>query len=305
MVTIKNLFKDARKPGLRSVKIPILKDINLTIPDNQIVSIIGPNGAGKSTTIKIVMDFVKPTSGTVEVQSGVKIGYLPENPYYYDYLTLRELLWFSARTFKVDKASSSTMINEAAARVGMSDHLNKRLRTFSKGMTQRAGIAAAIVHDPDLIILDEPMSGLDPLGRRMVFNLIQELKGSGKTILFCSHILSDVERLCDEVAIMHRGEVHRKLTREDLLRAQKQTEFVLQRNNDTSLLLQMDDLDCRVSGEFISLFVSAGEINKALDFLNQKRIEILSIKSSEVTLEKIFEEVTRGQKEGEVCGPSL
>ena len=304
MVSIKDLSKDAKKTGLRSVRIPILNNINLEIPENQIVSIIGPNGAGKSTTIKIVMGFVKPSSGSVSVRPGVKIGYLPENPYYYDYLTLKELLWFSTRTFKVDKASSSAMIAEAAARVGMADHLNKRLRTFSKGMTQRAGIAAAIVHDPDLVILDEPMSGLDPLGRRMVFDLILELKNRGKTVLFCSHILSDVERLCDEVAVMHRGTVRRRLTRADLMRAQKQTEFILTKSIEASRLLKENSLDCRDSGEFLSLFVSAGEINKTLDLLNKNRIEIHTIKSSEVTLEKIFEDVT-SQKEGEACGQSL
>lgn len=292
MIEIRNLVKTIKKPGIRNVQSDILKNVSLDISTNQIVSIIGPNGAGKSTTIKVLMGFVRPTAGSVQIKDQVKIGYLPENPYYYDYLTLYELLRFSAKTFRLDTATIKASAREVATRVGLGGHLHKKLRTFSKGMTQRAGLAAAIVHDPDLVILDEPMSGLDPSGRKMVFDLILDLKRRGKTILFCSHILSDVERLCDEVAILHQGEIVRRLSREELLLSPKGAEIILA---DTPEAVDLSEVfKCPISRyvDHLSVFVEGDRIDEVLQMIVAKRIRVLNIKSSEVPLERIFQEAT-------------
>ena len=211
----KFIQRDLFKPRITSRAID---GISFTIPKQSITSIIGPNGAGKSTTIKCLLGLLKPDSGSIERPELFKTGYLPEHPYYYAHLTLRELLAFVLKAHSIEKSRRKTAIQNAAEQVRMEDHLDARIASFSKGMTQRAGIAAAIVHDPEFIILDEPMSGLDPLGRKMVFDLILNLKERGKTILFCSHILSDVERLCDKVIIMNKGKVVKELEKNDLER---------------------------------------------------------------------------------------
>lgn len=199
-------------------------DLTLSIEKGEIFGIIGPNGAGKSTLLKMLMGFIRPTSGTISVlghppdnpQIKTQIGYLPENPYYYDHLSAEELMRFSARTSGMNREETERKIDDLL-RVMSLDHARKRkLRGYSKGMTQRAGICFALVHDPELIILDEPMSGLDPIGRKEVVDLVLDLKARGKTVLFCSHILNDVERLCDRMAIMDKGRLRRVMDKTDL-----------------------------------------------------------------------------------------
>lgn len=292
MIEISHLQKSFKKSGIRNVQIEVLKDVSLTIENNKIFSIVGPNGAGKSTTLKILMGFLHPTMGTACVDKGVKIGYLPENPYYYDYLTLKELLWFSCRTFGMESTVTRIAIRQAAELVGLGNHLNKKLRTFSKGMTQRAGLAAAIVHNPDLVVLDEPMSGLDPHGREMVFELILDMKRNGKTVLFCSHILSDVERLCDEIVIMHQGEIRRRLTRDELLLSQKGTEIVVANQGGADLFLKEREFSVQYFDDHISIYAEGPDVNAVLQMISEHGIKVLNIKSSEVTLERIFHEVT-------------
>ena len=200
----------------------LIDNVTFSVPTGSVFGLLGPNGAGKSTLIKAILGFIRPTSGNVEVKTR-SVGYLPENPYYYDYLTLRELLLFSIGSSKTK--SYEKRIEASAEIVGMAEHLDERLRTFSKGMVQRSGIAAALIHQPELVIFDEPMSGLDPLGRRMVFDSVCELRRKGKTVLFCSHIINDVERLCDEVVIMHKGRSVRSLLCEDFLSKPSQAAF--------------------------------------------------------------------------------
>lgn len=297
MITVKSLHKAARQKQLFAVKKPILSNISFSVEPGKIVAIIGQNGAGKSTVIKTILGFTPPDSGSVKVREGVSVGYLPENPYYYDYLTLRELLWFSASSFGMSKADFRAGVETVARTVGMQGDLNKRLRTFSKGMTQRAGIAAAIVHDPDLLIFDEPMSGLDPVGRKMVFDLLDRLRGQGKTVLFCSHILSDVERLCDEVIILHQGRVSRQLTRSDLLLAQKGIEIVVPFSQKSYDQLQGNEFTIKRFGEHIRLYLEAENINGALDYLREQGIDVVTVQSSGVNLETVFNDVV-GEGEG-------
>ncbi|MCF6245778.1 MAG: ABC transporter ATP-binding protein [Desulfobacula sp.] len=222
-ITLKNISKTFVSEFKRQKK-KAVDDLSLSIPTAEIFGIIGVNGAGKSTTIKMILGFIRPDKGQIFVagrdpsdpDSRLKVGYLPENPYFYDNLSARELLTFSTRTSGLGKKESNERIDLLLEKLGLTDVQHHKLRTYSKGMTQRAGICFSLVHDPDIIILDEPMSGLDPFGRRMVIDLIEHLKAQGKTVLFCSHILNDVERICDRVGIMDKGQLKKVLTREQI-----------------------------------------------------------------------------------------
>src|SRR5438874_9917080 len=190
-----------------------LQPLHLTVEDGEIFGFLGPNGAGKTTTLKMLMGLVFPTAGTARIldrdwtepEVKAQIGFLPEQPYFYDYLTAHELLDYYGQLSGVPAKDRKRRIDEVLARVGLTDVRGVQLRKFSKGMLQRAGIAQAILHDPKLVFFDEPMSGLDPMGRREVRNLIEQLKQEGKTVFFSTHILSDAEALCDRVAILHQG----------------------------------------------------------------------------------------------------
>ena len=223
-ISIKKISKTYVSEFRRKKKTAV-DTISLSIDKAEVFGIIGVNGAGKSTIIKMIMGFITPDSGRILVSgkspsdpgSRCKIGYLPENPYFYDNLTAREVLMFSCRASGLDKRTADKHIKILLTRVGLYAEQNQKLRTFSKGMIQRAGICFALVHDPDIIILDEPMSGLDPLGRKMVIDLIEDLKKRGKTVLFCSHILNDVERICDRVGIMDSGSLEKIYTKNEIL----------------------------------------------------------------------------------------
>src|SRR5438067_8247385 len=192
-----------------------LKPLNLAVEEGEIFGFLGPNGAGKTTTLKMLMGLVFPSRGSARIlgmelddpRMKAQIGFLPEQPYFYDYLTARELLRYYGQLSGVDSRQLSSSVNAVLEKVGLRDAMNVQLRKFSKGMLQRAGIAQAILHDPKVVFLDEPMSGLDPMGRREVRSLIEELKEEGKTVFFSTHILSDAEALCDRVAVLHKGQL--------------------------------------------------------------------------------------------------
>ena len=189
-----------------------LRDLDFEITEGEVFGIIGPNGAGKSTTLKILMGFIRADCGAVSLFGQPpslaavhqRIGYLPENPCLYENLTIIDHLYFAARTTGFI-GSVSARIDEILHLVDLTHATRLPIRRFSKGMTQRAALAYALFHEPELLILDEPMSGLDPLGRQLVVNLIRDYHAKGNTILFCSHILSDVERICNRIALMNQG----------------------------------------------------------------------------------------------------
>lgn len=201
------------KEGLTGRKVHALEDLHLEIFQGEVFGFLGPNGAGKSTTIKTLINLIRPDRGRVTVAGldvGIsrvrkEIGFLPENPYFYDYLSAEELLWFGGRASGIDTGTIRSRTDLLLEKVGLQDARKRPLRTYSKGMVQRAGLALSLIHDPQVVVLDEPMSGLDPLGRKMVVDLILELKGEGKTVFFSSHILSDIERLCDRIGIIAKG----------------------------------------------------------------------------------------------------
>src|SRR5262252_8783896 len=192
-----------------------LEGLNMQVETGEIFGFIGPNGAGKTTAIKLLMRLIFPTAGTArilgkpisDIDMHRDVGYLPEQPYFYDYLTAAELLDYFARIHDLPAAERHERVHRMLKKVGLETAGKIQLRKYSKGMLQRVGMAQAILHDPKLVILDEPMSGLDPVGRREVRDIILELKNAGKTILFSTHILSDAETLCDRVAVIAGGKL--------------------------------------------------------------------------------------------------
>ncbi len=216
VVEIENLTKDYEVGFLRKRKVRALDELSLTVNQGEIFGFLGANGAGKTTTLKILMTLIFPTAGAArildhdiaDVSMHRRIGYLPENPYFYDYLTAIEFLTFCGQIFGFSKNDRTSRAKQMLSRVKLDESKwNTQLRKFSKGMLQRVGLAQAIVNDPEVVFLDEPMSGLDPIGRRQVRDLISVLRQEGKTVFMCSHILSDIEVLCDRVAILRRGQL--------------------------------------------------------------------------------------------------
>ena len=213
-VEINGLTKDYEVGFLRKRKVRALDGLTLAVGRGEIFGFLGANGAGKTTTLKLLMRLIYPTSGAARILGRdigdtamhAEIGYLPEHPYFYDYLTARELLEYCAELFGYAKAERRGRAAEMLRRVRLDEKSwDKQLRKFSKGMLQRVGLAQALVNDPAVVFLDEPMSGLDPVGRREVRDLIASLRATGTTVFLCSHILSDVEVLCDRAAVLRRG----------------------------------------------------------------------------------------------------
>lgn len=195
--------------GFKRRPVEILKGVDLQVGPNDVFGLLGPNGAGKTTTVKLVLGLMRPSSGSVRlgVPGLSHVGYLPENPYFYDYLSGREFLGFCAQLFGLDADTRRSRVEGLLGDVGLLSAADTHLRKYSKGMLQRIGIAQALVNDPQLVLLDEPMTGLDPVGRVEVKRIIQGLHMRGKTVLFNSHILSDVHELCSRIAIMREGRV--------------------------------------------------------------------------------------------------
>jgi len=213
-VEIQNLTKDYEVGFLRKRRVRALDSLTLTVGRGEIFGFLGANGAGKTTTLKLLMRLMYPTAGGARIlgrdigdtRVHAEIGYLPEHPYFYDYLTAREFLEYCAELFGYARAERRRRASRLLARVRLEEKSwDKQLRKFSKGMLQRVGLAQALVNDPSVVFLDEPMSGLDPIGRREVRDLIASLRATGTTVFLCSHILSDIEVLCDRAAILRRG----------------------------------------------------------------------------------------------------
>src|SRR5580765_5615801 len=244
-VEITNLTKDYELGFWRKRKVRALDDLSLSVDEGQIFGFLGANGAGKTTTLKLLMRLIFPTSGSARilghdisnVSMHTRIGYLPENPYFYDYLTAREFLIYSGELFGLDKATRTARAEQLLTRVNLDrKSWDRQLRKFSKGMLQRVGLAQALVNDPEIVFLDEPMSGLDPVGRREVRDLIAALRSEGKTVFMCSHILSDIEVLCDSVAILKGGKTARSGSLDELRAQETSTIEILAVGPETTAL---------------------------------------------------------------------
>ena len=223
-IDVRDLTKTYRTPFARR-KVDALRGVTFTVEKGHIFGFVGPNGAGKTTTIRTLMGLIRPTSGSVKIlgkeipsrEARFKLGFLPESPYFYDYLTVGELLDLAGRLFGLSASVRKKRAGELIERVGLGRAQSQSLKKFSKGMLQRAGLAQALMNDPELVVLDEPMSGLDPIGRKEVRDLIVELRDQGKTVFFSTHILSDVEAITDHVAIIARGQLQAQGTPSELV----------------------------------------------------------------------------------------
>ena len=210
---IEGLSKSYRVGHLRPRRKPALHDLSLSVPRGEVFGYLGPNGSGKTTTLKVLMGLAFADAGAAwllgrplrDPRCRERVGYLPENPYLYDYLTPAEYLDYVGRLFGMAKAARVSRARELLERVGLAPVARTPMRRFSKGMLQRMGLAQALMNSPELVFLDEPMSGLDPIGRRMVREIILDLRGKGSTVVFSTHILSDAETLCDRVALLRAG----------------------------------------------------------------------------------------------------
>jgi ABC-2 type transport system ATP-binding protein len=299
VVEIVNLTKDYASGTFLKKTVRALDDLSLAIEDKEIFGLIGPNGAGKTTTLKLLMGLIFPTSGEArilgqpigDVPTKLHIGYLPENPYFYDYLTGRELLEYFGQLFGMSRTDRQKRVGDLLRQVDLLEAADMQLRKYSKGMIQRLGVAQAILNRPRIIFLDEPMSGLDPMGRRDMTRLIQELRDDGVTVVFSSHILPDVESLCDRVAILNKGKLVREGRLVEILDVSVQSiELVVHDlTNDLASELEGRAQRFRRMGRRSHLeFNDAQVVDEVLELLRAKGVRLVSVNPVKQTLEEYF-----------------
>ena len=273
-----------------------LRPLNLSVEEGEIFGFLGPNGAGKTTTLKLLMGLVFPSGGSARIlgmeikDPGMKaqIGFLPEQPYFYDYLTANELLEYYAQLSGVAARERRQKVSQVLARVGLEDVRRTQLRKFSKGMLQRVGIAQAILHDPKVLFFDEPMSGLDPMGRREVRDLIEELKRQGKTVFFSTHILSDAESLCDRVAIIHLGELRGVGAVADLTSSVEGKVEIIWHGTAVPASLKALTSESHITGDTVRAVVREANQDAVIDALRREGMRIISITPVRTSLEEYF-----------------
>ena len=293
--------RDLRKTyvvGLRRRKVEAVKGISFDVRRGEIFGIVGPNGAGKTSTIKILTGLMQQTSGEAklfgypasDVASRRHLGYLPEGPYFYEHLKVEELLVYYGQLHGLPKELVRKRADELISRVGLDHARGRALKKFSKGMRQRAGLAQALINDPELVILDEPQSGLDPVGRKEVRDLIFDLKQRGKTVVFSSHILPDVEAVCDRVALFHLGELKKLGNLQEIMNQNKQGIEIVVTGVDAKKLPEFEDLrgvEERTSALFLD-FTPSIDIAKVVLTLQNVGAEIQSVTSKREDLEQVF-----------------
>jgi ABC-2 type transport system ATP-binding protein len=276
-----------------------LHPLTLTVEEGEVFGYLGPNGAGKTTTLKLLMGLIYPTAGSAKIlgmdlsdrRVKAQIGFQPEQPYFYDYLSAHELLAYYAQLSGIAAGDRQRKVQAVLERVGLGDLSPKlQLRKFSKGMLQRVGIAQAIIHDPKVIFLDEPMSGLDPIGRREIRDLIQSFKEEGKTVFFSTHILSDAESLCDRVAVLNKGELRGVGVIADLTSRVQGTFEVIWQNGSAVRALEDLGCECSLTGSIWRGLVPEQVLNMALEELRRTGAELVSVNPVRATLEDYFVE---------------
>jgi len=276
-VAVHGLTKIFRVPFHPTRGVVAVKDLSLRIEPGEVYGLLGPNGSGKSTTLKIILGLVSPSRGRTEifgrnsrlVESREAVGFLPENPYFYKYLTGAETLRFFGRLCGMKGATLKNRVNELLDLVGLNKARDRRLSTYSKGMLQRIGLAQALVHDPRLVVLDEPTAGVDPAGSREIRDLIMDLKQRGITVLLSSHLLAQAQEICDRVGILADGVLVREGHLRDLIAIENQTELVIANASD-ELVQQIESC------------------------INQSNAKLLERRRSTTTLERLFLESTGG-----------
>jgi len=273
-----------------------LRPLHLSVEQGEIFGFLGPNGAGKTTTLKLLMGLVFPTGGSARIlgmeindpRMKAQIGFLPEQPYFYDYLTANELLEYYAQLSGVPAPERRRKTSEVLSRVGLQDAGGTQLRKFSKGMLQRVGIAQAILHEPKVLFFDEPMSGLDPMGRREVRDLMEELKQQGKTVFFSTHILSDAESLCDRVAVIHLGELRGVGAVADLTSSVEGKVEIVWHGSSVPASLKSLTSECHVTGDTVRALVREANQDAAIDALRREGLRIVSVTPVRTSLEEYF-----------------
>lgn len=273
-----------------------LHPLQLRVEEGEIFGFLGPNGAGKTTTLKLLMGLVFPTAGSARIlemdyqdpEVKAQIGFLPEQPYFYDYLTARELLEYYGQLSGVAGKDRGRRVGEMLDHVGLRDAAEVQLRKFSKGMLQRVGIAQAILHDPKVVFLDEPMSGLDPMGRREVRDLMEMLKHQGKTVFFSTHILSDAEALCDRVAIIHQGQLRGVGAIADLTGSVHGKVELVWHGTVVPAAVKALLSEHHVSGETVRAVLPEKNQDAALDALRRERLHLISVTPVRTSLEDYF-----------------
>ncbi|MEA1995789.1 MAG: ABC transporter ATP-binding protein [Campylobacterota bacterium] len=277
MIEIRGIVKNYKAKGKVT---KALKGLSLNIKQGEIFGFLGPNGAGKTTTIKIMVDLIRADKGEVLIngisslkpKSRESIGFLPEHPAYFDFLTGRELLRFAG---KMHNTGDSKREEKLLKTFELLDVADKQVRKYSKGMIQRLGFAMAIIHNPDILILDEPMSGLDPMGRFILKKIIKDLKDEGKTVFFSSHIIPDVEELCDRVGIINKGELVSLMNRKEI----------------QALTVRGFKITHKDKGDIQNKIVDKDKLVDELETLKQNNMEILNIEPIKKGLEEIFVEI--------------
>lgn len=305
IVRIDHLSKVFRV-GFWGRRVTAVDDVSLEVQQGEIYGFLGPNGAGKTTTIKMLMGLIYPSKGTASLfgqpigdqMAKAKVGFLPESPYFYDYLTSREFLRFYGHLFGLLGSTLEKRIDELLELVGMTHARDLQLRKFSKGMLQRVGIAQAMINDPELVILDEPMSGLDPIGRKEVRDLILRLKESGKTVMFSSHILHDAELLCDRVAMIMKGKLVACGHVSELIDhgTTQEVEMVVDRLSPESIdTLRPLTVKLSLHGErVVAILASQRQVDEALEVIRSQRAKLVSLLPHKASLEDLFIRQAKG-----------
>jgi len=294
-IEIEGLSKEYPYGFLSLKKKTSLENLTMQVENGEIFGFLGPNGAGKSTTIKLLMRLIFPTSGTArilgksidDISMHQNIGYLPEQPYFYDYLTATELLDYFARFHNLTAADRRERVQRLLKKVGLDTAKKIQLRKYSKGMLQRVGLAQAILHEPEVVVLDEPMSGLDPLGRREVRDIILELKKQGRTVLFSTHILSDAEMLCDRVGVIVGGKLRGVGTPGELVGIQSQGMEIAFELADPAKRVPLLEKATK-TGEAYRVQLPEADVYAALDELKAAGARIISVVQIKASLEDFF-----------------
>ena len=273
-----------------------LKGLHLEIPQGEVFGFLGPNGAGKTTTLKLLMGLIFPTAGTARILNQpwrdpavrARIGFLPEQPYFYDHLTPVELLDYYGTLSGVSGPDRRSRIPKLLERVGLADQARTQLRKFSKGMLQRVGIAQAVLHEPEVVFLDEPMSGLDPIGRREIRDFIQSLNREGKTVFFSTHILADAEALCHRVAVLNKGDLRGVGVVADLVAKNRSRFEVVWQGTSAISAMRIFGNETHVAGDVARAIVSEDQLQPALETLKNQSAHLISVNPVGGSLEEYF-----------------
>lgn len=304
IVEIENLSKDYELGFWKKRKVRALDGLNLSVDGGQIFGFLGGNGAGKTTTIKILMSLIFPSEGRAKIlgedisntKMHARIGYCPENPYFYDYLTARELMNYFGELFGLNAGKRKRKTEELLTKVGLDEKdWDKQLRKFSKGMLQRTGLAQSLINEPEIVFLDEPMSGLDPIGRREIRELIAELRNQGTTVFMSTHILSDIEALCDNVAILRKGKLAATGNLNDLLTQsgeRQQFEIVVKNISPESLKTEIEKIggasvSAKANGAVIHV-LEEKDIDGVMKMTRENGGNLVSVQPVKQSLEELF-----------------